>query len=555
MPPPDQAADVIVVGAGLAGLVATAELADAGHRVLLIDQEPGPYLGAQAFWSLGGLMFVDSPEQRRMRIKDSRELALQDWMGTAGFDRPEDEWPRRWAEAYVDFAAGEKRPWLHAQGMRWIPNPGWPERGGYNADGPGNSVPRFHITWGTGPGVVAPFERRVRDAVARGLVQLRFRHRVDQLTLTAGAITGVAGKVLEPASIERGQASSRVETDDFELTAQAVVLTTGGIGGNHELVREKWPARLGEPPKKMLSGVPAHVDGRMLAIARDAGANEINPDRMWHYVEGIENWDPIWPRHAIRIIPGPSSMWFDATGARLPGPLYPGFDTLGTLAHIQRTGHDYTWFVLTEKIIEKEFALSGSEQNPDTTSKSIAAVLRDRIGSGPPAPVQAFKDHGADFVVERDLAALVRGMNAITDEPLINLAALEAQIVARDREIDNGYAKDGQVTAIHGARAYLADKITRVAAPHRILDPEAGPLIAVRLSILTRKSLGGLQTDLDSRVLKADGHPLPGLYAAGEVAGFGGGGMHGYRALEGTFLGGCLFSGRVAGRAVAAALG
>ncbi|MGI8846175.1 MAG: FAD-binding dehydrogenase [Thermoleophilaceae bacterium] len=547
-------ADVIVVGAGLAGLVATAELADAGRRVLLIDQEPGPYLGAQAFWSLGGLMFVDSPEQRRCRVKDSRELALQDWMGTAGFDRPEDTWTRRWAEAYVDFAAGEKRAWLHAQGMRWIPNPGWPERGGYHADGPGNSVPRFHVTWGTGPGVVAPFERRVRDAVSRGLVELRFRHRVDELTGSGGAVTGVTGKLLEAQSIERGQESSRTETGDFELHAQAVVLTTGGIGGNHELVRANWPARLGEPPKKMLSGVPAHVDGRMLAIAKDAGANEINPDRMWHYVEGIENWDPIWPRHAIRIIPGPSSLWFDALGKRLPGPLYPGFDTLGTLAHIQQTGHDYTWFVLTEKIIEKEFALSGSEQNPDATSKSIAAVLKDRIGSGPPGPVQAFKDHGADFVVKRDLADLVRGMNAITDEPLIDLAALEAQIVARDREIDNAYSKDGQVTAIHGARTYLADRITRVAAPHRILDPAAGPLIAVRLSILTRKSLGGLQTDLDARVLKPDGKPLDGLYAAGEVAGFGGGGMHGYRALEGTFLGGCLFSGRVAGRAVAAAL-
>ncbi len=547
-------ADAIVVGGGLAGLVATAELADAGRRVIVVDQEPEGALGGQAFWSLGGLMFVDSPEQRRMRIKDSRELALQDWMGTASFDRPEDEWPRRWAEAYVDFAAGEKRAWLHAQGMRWLPNPGWPERGGYHADGHGNSVPRFHITWGTGPGVVEPFERRVRAAVTRGLVELRFRHRVDRLVTSDGAVTGVTGKLLEPCSTARGQESTRTEVGDFELEAPVVIATTGGIGGNHELVREKWPERLGKPPAKMLSGVPAHVDGRMLAIAREAGAREINPDRMWHYVEGIHNWDPIWPMHAIRIIPGPSSMWFDAVGRRLPGPLYPGFDTLGTLAHIQQTGHDYTWFVLTEKIIEKEFALSGSEQNPDTTSKSIRAVLKDRVGSGPPAPVQAFKDHGEDFIVERDLRALVRGMNALTGEELIDFDGLEAQIVARDRELANPYSKDGQITAIHGARAYFADKVTRVAAPHRILDPDAGPLIAVRLSILTRKSLGGLETDLDARVLQPGGEPLPGLYAAGEVAGFGGGGMHGYRALEGTFLGGCLFSGRVAGRAAARAL-
>ena len=546
-------ADVIVVGAGLAGLVATAELADAGRRVILLDQEPEASFGGQAFWSLGGLMLVDSPEQRRMRVKDSYELALQDWLGTAGFDRPEDEWPRRWAEAYVGFCAGEKRAWLHAQGMRWLPNPGWPERGGYLADGHGNSVPRFHITWGTGPGVLAPFERRVRAAVARGLVELRFRHRVDELMTTDGAVTGVAGTVLAPSTVKRGEASDRAAAGEFSLGAQAVIATTGGIGGNHELVRRMWPQRLGGAPASMLSGVPAHVDGRMLEIARAAGANEINGDRMWHYVEGVRNWDPIWPMHAIRILPGPSALWFDAFGRRLPGPLYPGFDTLGTLRHLRATGRDHSWFVLTQRIIEKEFALSGSEQNPDTTSKSVKAVLQERIGSGPPSPVQAFMDNGEDFIVERSLPELVRRMNALAGEDLIDNAALEAQIVARDRQIANPYAKDGQVTAIHGARAYFADKVTRVAAPHRILDPEAGPLVAVRLHILTRKSLGGLQTDLDSRVLQASGDPLPGLYAAGEVAGFGGGGMHGYRALEGTFLGGCLFSGRIAGRAAAAA--
>jgi predicted oxidoreductase len=545
-------ADVIVVGAGLAGLVATAELTDAGRRVLLVDQEPEASLGGQAFWSFGGLFFVDSPEQRRMGIHDSRELAWQDWLGTAGFDRPEDEWPRRWAEAYVDFAAGEKRSWLHAQGVRFVPNVGWAERGGYLATGHGNSVPRFHVTWGTGPGVLEPFVRRVRDAQRRGLVELRFRHRVDELTVADGTVTGVAGHVLEPSGVARGEASSRTEIADFELHAQAVIVTSGGIGANHELVRENWPKRLGEPPRDMISGVPDHVDGRMLAISQTAGASIINPDRMWHYTEGISNWSPIWSRHGIRILPGPSPLWLDATGKRLPVPLFPGFDTLGTLEHIMGTGHDYTWFVLTQKIIEKEFALSGSEQNPDLTSKSIREVLKTRVGKGAPAPVEAFKRHGADFVVERDLAALVRGMNAITEQPLLELADVEREIVARDREIANPYTKDLQVTAIRGARRYLADRITRVAAPHRILDPAAGPLIAVRLNILTRKTLGGLHTDLSSRVLQGSGEPLPGLYAAGEVAGFGGGGLHGYRSLEGTFLGGCLFSGRAAGRAAAA---
>jgi len=276
---------------------------------------------------------------------------------------------------------------------------------------------------------------------------------------------------------------------------------------------------------------------------------------MWHYVEGIHNWNPVWTNHGIRILPGPTSMWFDATGKRVPTQLDPGYDTLGTLEHIMGSGHEHTWFVLTQKIIEKEFALSGSEQNPDITDRSVRKLVETRVASGAPAPVEAFKEHGADFVVERDLRSLVEGMNRLTDEPLLDFARVEAEVVARDREMDNPYTKDLQVTAIHGARRYLADRLTRVAAPHKLLDPDAGPLIGVKLHILTRKTLGGLHTDLDARVLDKKGEPVPGLYAAGEVAGFGGGGMHGYRALEGTFLGGCLFSGRTAGRAAAAASG
>ncbi|WP_426403286.1 FAD-binding dehydrogenase [Streptomyces sp. R-07] len=546
-------ADVIVIGAGLAGLVATAELVEAGRTVILLDQEPEQSLGGQAHWSFGGLFLVDSPEQRRMRVKDSHALALQDWFGTAGFDRTEDHWPRKWAEAYVDFAAGEKRAWLHARGVRFFPVVGWAERGGYDANGHGNSVPRFHITWGTGPGLVAPFERKVREGAARGLVDLRFRHRVTGLGRTAGAVDTVTGEILEPSSAARGTASTRTPTGSFELRAQAVIVTSGGIGGNHDLVREQWPARLGTPPAKLLSGVPAHVDGLMLGVAEKAGASHINRDRMWHYTEGIENWNPIWARHGIRILPGPSSLWLDATGKRLPVPLFPGFDTLGTLEHIMRTGHDHTWFVLDKRIIGKEFALSGSEQNPDLTGKSVRDVL-GRARADVPAPVKAFMDHGVDFVVEDDLSALVRGMNALTDEPLIDEAALRREITARDREIANPFTKDLQVTAIRGARKYLGDKLIRTAAPHRILDPKAGPLIAVRLNILTRKSLGGLETDLDSRVLTEGGEPLEGVYAAGEAAGFGGGGVHGYRSLEGTFLGGCIFSGRAAGRAAARAV-
>jgi uncharacterized protein len=542
-------ADVIVVGGGLTGLVATCELADAGKRVILLDQEPEQSLGGQAFWSFGGLMFVDSPEQRRMRIRDSHDLALQDWMGTAAFDREEDHWPRKWAEAYVGFAAGEKRSWLHAKGVRWFPIVGWAERGGYLATGHGNSVPRFHVTWGTGPAVIEPFVKRVREAAQAGRVSLRFRHRVNALTTSGGVVDGVSGDVLEPSTAERGVRTSRTVVGDFALKAQAVIVTSGGIGANHDLVRKSWPERLGQPPRHMLSGVPDHVDGRMLEIVARAGGSIINPDRMWHYTEGITNFAPIWTAHGIRILPGPSSLWIDATGRRLPVPLFPGFDTLGTLAHLRQTGHDYSWFILTQKIIEREFALSGSEQNPDLTGKSILKVLGRRFGVQ--GPVDAFKKQGVDFIVKRTLPELVAAMNERAGSALIDAGALEREIAARDREIDNTYCKDAQITAIRGARTYLGDKLIRVATPHRLLDPKAGPLIAVRLWVLTRKTLGGLQTDLSARVLKADGTPLGNVFAAGEVAGFGGGGMHGYRALEGTFLGGCLFSGRVAGRAAA----
>jgi predicted oxidoreductase len=547
-------ADAIVVGAGLAGLVAAAELADAGRRVIVLDQEPEASLGGQAFWSFGGLFFVDSPEQRRLRIRDSRDLALQDWLGAAGFDREEDRWPRRWAEAYVDFAAGEKRSWLRAQGVRIFPIVGWAERGGYLATGHGNSVPRFHVTWGTGPGVIEPFVRRVREAEKRGLVTFRFRHRVTGLSKTGGAVDGVQGDILEPSAAARGTESSRRVMGSFALRAQAVIVTSGGIGGNHDLVRRYWPKRLGGPPRHLISGVPAHVDGLMIDVARASGARVINEDRMWHYPEGIHNYAPIWPLHGIRILSGPSPLWLDAKGKRLPVPLFPGFDSLGALHHITREGYDHSWFLLNERIIGREFALSGSEQNPDLTERSIRQVL-GRVGKGAPVPVRRFMEQGADFVIRKTLPELAAGMNALTSEPLIDAAELEREVIARDREIDNSFGKDAQVMAIRAARQYLGDKLIRVAKPHKILDPAAGPLIAVKLSVLTRKTLGGLETDLSSRVLQADGEPLSGLYAAGEAAGFGGGGVHGYRALEGTFLGGCIFSGRIAGREAAEAVG
>jgi predicted oxidoreductase len=546
-------ADIIVVGGGLAGLVAAAEAADLGRKVIVVDQEPEQSLGGQAFWSFGGLFFVNSPEQRRLGIRDSRDLAMQDWLGASGFDRDDDQWPRRWAEAYIDFAAGEKRSWLRAQGMRWFPVVGWAERGGYLATGHGNTVPRFHITWGTGPAVIAPFVRRVREAEKSGRLSFRFRHRVTQLSKSGAAIDGVDGEILEASAVERGQQSSRRVVGDFSLKARAVIVTSGGIGGNHELVRKQWPKRITAAPRHMLSGVPHHVDGLMQGIAASAGGRLINSDRMWHYPEGIDNYAPIWPMHGIRILSGPSPLWLDATGKRLPVPLYPGFDALGALEAILRTGYEHSWFLLNERIIGREFALSGSEQNPDLTGKSVLGVLRRGRGKTL-TPVQKFVQAGKDFVVAQTLGELVDGMNRLTQRHLVDPGTVEREVRARDRDLDNDYGKDAQMNAIRSARHYVGDRLIRVAKPHRILDPKAGPLVAVRLWVLTRKTLGGLETDLRGRVLQPGGAPLPGLYAAGEVAGFGGGGMHGYRALEGTFLGGCIFSGRTAGRAAAKAV-
>jgi len=547
-------ADVLVIGWGLAGLVAATEAAAAGKSVIVVDQEPRPNLGGQAFWSFGGLLFVDSPEQRRMGIRDSLDLARQDWFATAGFDREEDHWPRQWAEAYLDFAHGEKRAWLREKGVGFFPVVGWAERGGYTATGPGNSVPRFHITWGTGPGLVAPFQAALERGEAEGRITVLPRHKVTGLTTDGGTVTGATGDVLAPSGAARGVATSREVVDSFEIVAGATIVASGGIGGNHDLVRAQWPARLGTPPDTMISGVPAFVDGSMQPVSAAAGARLINGDRMWHYVEGIQNWNPIWPQHGIRILPGPSSVWLDATGARLPVPLFPGFDTLGTLAHLRATGHDHSWFVLSHQIVEKEFTLSGSEQNPDLTGKDVRLLVTSRLGKGAAGPVQAFLDHGADFVVRPTLDELIAGMQALPGGDVLDGDLVRREVEARDREMDNDFTKDAQVAMLRSARSYRGDKLVRTAKPHRILDPKAGPLIAVKLHVLTRKSLGGIETDLSGRALAAGGAPIPGLYAAGEASGFGGGGVHGYRALEGTFVGGCLFSGRVAGRAAATAL-
>jgi predicted oxidoreductase len=535
--------DVIVIGSGISGLTTTAELVRAGKRVLVLDQEPEGTFGGQAFWSLGGLFIVDTPEQRALGIADSQELALNDWLSTARFDRAEDAHGREWAQAYVEFAATQMREWLMDYGIELSPIIGWPEARREGID-MGNSVPRCHIPWGMGPGLLEPFQRAVRKAEAAGQVEIRFRHCVDTLTTEDGTVTGVAGRILADDDAPRGSRTNREAIGTFQESAPAVVIAAGGMGGNLDAVRRRWPVdRVGPAPKTLLRGVPEHVDGRMLDIASDTGARVVNLDRMWTYAEGLRHHTPLWDSHGVRILPGPSALWLDGRGERLPANIKPGSDALGGLIATRANGQDTSWFIVSRIIAETELTLAGQDQNPHLQAKTAKVEPRNGI----PAAIQAFLDHGEDFVVADTLDDLVAGMVQLS--PDVDPERVRQAVLDRDAEVAAGTT----ATTGRGAAGDEDGSFIRVAATHHFLTPEAAPLIAIRLSTITRKSLGGIETDLDGRVLDQLGSPIAGLYAVGEAAGFGGGGVHGYSALEGTFLGGCLFTGRRTAAALVAA--
>lgn len=545
-----QSADAIVIGHGLAGLVAAAEIAEAGRSVILCDQQGPADEGGQAFWSYGGLFMVDTPEQRRLGIKDSPDLALRDWWSSAEFtDGPEDLWARRWAARYVEFAAGEKRRWLRGLGWRAYPLPVWPERGGHGALGSGNSVPRFHITWGTGPGLVEIFAARVRSAVAAGRIRRLHRHRVEEILLDGGAVSGVRGTRLAASAGPRGAASTPDAVGEFVLHAPAVLLATGGVGGNPHRVRELFTRSFSSEPTDMLCGNPAYVDGHMLDTARRAGAAVANEDRLWFYPDGVRNIDPVWADHGIHVTAGPSALWLDGAGVRFPPPLYPNFDTVGAVRHVVASGFGHSWLIMNSEIFRKEFGMSGQELNPAVTGRHPWLAAKGTVRPSISPLWQRFLDEGEDFVTASSVAELIDGMNAVPGVAPVDPQVVAREIRARDAQAVNAYSKDPQFAAIRNARRYLPDRF-RIAVPSPIDDPRHRPPIAVRLRITTRKTLGGLLTDTDARVLREDGTPIAGLFAAGEAAGFGGGGVHGQRSLEGTFVGGCLFTGRVAGRTI-----
>lgn len=541
--------DAIIVGTGLAGLVTAAELIGAGRKVMLIDQENRDNLGGQAYWSMGGLLLVDTPEQRQLGIKDSHELTMMDWLGSAAFDRDiDDQWARPWAEAYVRFAGTSARDYLLGYGLELLPSVLFGERGDGTAGGHGNSVPRFHVVKGAGPELVRAIAAPVLAAERRGHAIIHFRHRVDGISLENGRAVGVHGSVLEESEAERGGLSNRRVQRNFTLRCPNIVVAAGGMGGNVDMIRENWPTQtLGAVPELMLSGAPAHVDGRMLKISEQAGAHLVNHDRSWIYPEGLHNWDPVWPNHGVRLMAGLSSLWLDANGSRLPPMNLPGHSARGSLKAILSTGHDHSWLILTKTILDHEIGLAGSSHNPHLTKLEPAVPGTATAAADQAGPLQQFVENGVDFLVANTTTGLAEQMNRLSrNGARIRPEQLERILHERDSQLNNATTKDLQLTIAAAIRSQPGSHNVRLAEPHRFLDPVHGPLIAVRLNVMTRKSLGGIKTNLSSRALTPTNEQMPGLYVVGEAAGFGGGGMHGYNALEGGFLGGCLFSGLAA---------
>jgi hypothetical protein len=537
---PSAQADVIVIGAGIAGLVATLELLRSGHTVLLADRCAASELGGLAREAFGGMFMVDSREQRRSRIADSERLALEDWLRVAEF-YPEDDWPRRWAEQYVMRAREDVGDWLRAIGVRFFPVVNWAERGNFSD---GNSVPRFHLTWGTGKALVDAVWKAIETDPRRRALDLRFGTRVSELLERAGRLTGV--RVVPQDGGE-----------EYELWAgKAVLIAAGGIGGNLELVRREWPtAELGNPPREILMGSHYNADGAMHEAVRRLGGNVTHLSRMWNYADAVRHPTPHRERHGVKLIPPRSGVMLDPDGLRYgPVPVMPTFDAYSALERMCEDERCYSWLVCNWKIAKRELDISGSEHNPHLRERQrvrfLLGVLR-----GKPKMLGHFLEHCPDFVAAESLEELAGKMNAVSGEEAIDPLVLAAQIGRYDESIARGKGlfNDDQLRRIAQLRGWRGDRL-RTCKFQKIVDRKAMPLIAIRLQVMARKSLGGIQTDLGGRVLRAsDGEPIEGLYAVGEAAGFGGGGMHGKRSLEGTFLGGCVFTGRVAAASIAGA--
>ena len=525
-------ADVAIVGAGIAGVVAAIEALGRGRRVVLLDRDLEENLGGQAKEAFGGLWFAGTPLQRRRGIKDSVELGLSDWLAFGELGE-EDARPRAWARAYVERCVPEVHDWLAALGIRFMPMPMWVERGLFT---PGNSVPRFHLVWGTGRVLSDYLVGRLLEHPRRDRLELRFGHRVDALVSRAGKVAGVRGTV-EPG----GEA--------FEIASESVVIAAGGISGDIERVRRHWQPEWSRPPPVILNGSHRYADGRLHDAAAAVGAAVTHLDWQWNYAAGIHHWRPRKPGHGLSLIPPKSALWLNARGERIgPMPLVSGYDTHDLVARICREPGGYSWQLLNRRIALRELAVSGAEFNPAIRDQKHFRFARDLV-FGNRWLVDELTRNSEDIVQAATLPELVLRMNALNGDDVVDLGAVESAVTAYDAAIRRGerFHNDEQLRRIAWLRRWPADRL-RTCAFQPIVDRGAGPLMAIREHIISRKSLGGIQTDLSGRVLSEDGHAIDGLYAAGEAAGFGGGGMNGRRGLEGTFLGGCVFSGRIAGQ-------
>src|SRR4051794_32785407 len=521
--------DVVVVGAGIAGLVTTLELLEHGRDVLLLDRCKPEEVGGLAREAFGGMFMVDTPEQRRSGIEDSVELATDDWMRMADFD-PGDDWPRRWAEEYVKRARDEVGGWLKSHGVRFFPVVNWAERGVY---GDGNSVPRFHLTWGCGKALVDEVWGSINAHPRRSALEVRFGALVSGLVEEAGAIVGV-------------------RVGEEEIGAREVVIAAGGIGGNLDIVRRNWPKHMGGPPEDILMGSHYYADGAMHEEVERLGGNVTHIERMWNYADAVRHPRPQRPGHGLKLIPPRSGLVLDPTGKRYgPIPLIPTFDAYYALERMCEDERKYYWMICNWKIAKRELDVSGSQHNPSIREKRLVRFLLS-ILLGKPTLVRHFVDNCPDFVTADSLPELTRRMIEVMDDGALDPARVEDEVRRYDANLARGKGlwNDDQIRRIQQLRNWRGDRL-RTAKFQQIADAKAGPLIAIRMTVMARKSLGGIQTDLGARVLRPDGAPIGGLYAVGEAAGFGGGGLHGKRSLEGTFLGGCVFTGRVAARMIA----
>lgn len=527
--------EVLIVGGGIAGIATALDLLDSGKSVVLLDRDEGDVFGGLARESFGGMFFVDSPEQRRQGMRDSTELALRDWCSFAEFG-PNDDWPKAWAEAYVHRCTPDVYQWVRQYGVRFMPVINWVECGEFR---PGNSLPRFHMVWGTGKALTERLIAALRDHANAGKLSLRFGHRVERLLLKNGQVCGAQG-IEEKSGVP------------FEANAEQVVVATGGINGSLDMVRRHWHADWHKPPAELLNGSHRFADGTMHQAVADAGGNLTHLDKMWNYAAGVHHPRPRKPQHGLSLVPPRSALWLNWRGERMgPQPLVSGFDTRRLVTDICAQERAYSWQVLNQRIAVKELAVSGAEFNPSIRDKKVFAFLRD-IVFGNRWLVNDMTQNCPDFVVARTLLELVEKMNALQGDASVQLQSVADAVEHYDATIarGRGLMNDEQLRRIAELRQYRGDKL-RLCKFQRIQDQKALPLMAIREFITSRKSLGGIQTDLHSRVLSLSGQPIPGLYAVGEAAGFGGGGVHGLRALEGTFLGGCILSGRIVAKAIA----